>query len=58
MSVYSHRPVVPGPQNRIIEMLDAIRAEFDQLVRDVYMNKTEKENIEHKSKNEQKNVDK
>ncbi|KAI7859057.1 WD40-repeat-containing domain protein [Circinella umbellata] len=48
MSVYSHRPVVPGPQNRIIEMLDAIRAEFDQLVRDVYMNKTEKENIEHK----------
>ncbi|KAI9266657.1 WD40-repeat-containing domain protein [Phascolomyces articulosus] len=48
MSVYSHRPVVPGPQNRIIEMLDAIRAEFDQLVRDVYLNKTEKENIEHK----------
>ncbi|KAI9491939.1 WD40-repeat-containing domain protein [Zychaea mexicana] len=29
-------------------MLDAIRAEFDNLVRDVYMNKTEKENIEHK----------
>ncbi|KAI8137735.1 WD40-repeat-containing domain protein [Fennellomyces sp. T-0311] len=52
MSVYSHRPVVPGPQNRIIEMLDAIRAEFDQLARDVYVNKTEKETIEHKMSNQ------
>lgn len=49
MSVYNHRPMVPAPQSRIVEMLDAIRGEFDQLAREVYMNKSERDNIEHKS---------
>ncbi|KAI9316075.1 hypothetical protein BX666DRAFT_293724 [Dichotomocladium elegans] len=48
MSVYNHRPMVPAPQSRIVEMLDAIRAEFDQLAREVYVNKSEKDSIEHK----------
>lgn len=50
MSVYNHRPMVPAPQSRIVEMLEAIRVEFDQVARDVYMNKTQKDDIEHKSK--------
>lgn len=50
MSVYNHRPMVPAPQNRIIELLDAIRAEFDNLARDVYVNKTERDGLEQKSK--------
>lgn len=41
--------MVPAPQSRIIEMLDAIRAEFDQLTRDVYVNKSQRDDIEHKS---------
>ncbi|KAI9318653.1 WD40-repeat-containing domain protein [Dichotomocladium elegans] len=48
MSVYNHRPMVPAPQSRIAEMLDAIRAEFDQLSREIYVNKSERDNIEHK----------
>lgn len=41
--------MVPAPQSRVIEMLDAIRAEFDQLTRDVYVNKSQRDDIEHKS---------
>ncbi|ORZ02431.1 WD40-repeat-containing domain protein [Syncephalastrum racemosum] len=40
--------MVPAPQSRIVEMLEAIRVEFDQVARDVYMNKTQKDDIEHK----------
>ncbi|KAG0172658.1 general transcription repressor [Apophysomyces sp. BC1015] len=48
MSVYNHRPMVPAPQNRIVEMLDAIRAEFDQLTQEVYMCKGQRDDFEHK----------
>ncbi|KAI9015889.1 WD40-repeat-containing domain protein [Phycomyces nitens] len=48
MSVYNHRPMVPTPQNRIIEVLDAIRAEFDKMTQDIYLYKSEKDEFEHK----------
>ncbi|KAG2225136.1 hypothetical protein INT45_011819 [Circinella minor] len=47
MSVYSHRTMVP-PQNRIIEMLDAIRVEFETLSQEAYVCKTQRDDFEHK----------
>lgn len=50
MSVYNHRPMVPAPQNRVVEMLDSIRAEFDQLAQELYVCKNQRDDFEHKSK--------
>lgn len=51
MSVYNHRPMVPAPQNRVVEMLDSIRGEFDQLAQELYVCKSQRDDFEHKSKN-------
>ncbi|KAL0094479.1 hypothetical protein F4703DRAFT_1020901 [Phycomyces blakesleeanus] len=48
MSVYNHRSMVPTPQNRIIEVLDAIRGEFEKITQDIYLYKSEKDDFEHK----------
>ncbi|KAI8369385.1 WD40-repeat-containing domain protein [Radiomyces spectabilis] len=48
MSVYNHRPMVPAPMNRIAEILDNIRAEFDQLAQEAYVCKTQRDDFELK----------
>ncbi|KAI8146654.1 WD40-repeat-containing domain protein [Fennellomyces sp. T-0311] len=48
MSVYNHRPMVPPTQNRLIELLDAVRAEFDQLTQEAIMCKNQRDEFEHK----------
>lgn len=50
MSVYNNRAMVSNPSNRIIEMLDAIRVEYDQLGQEAYMSKSQRDEFEHKSK--------
>lgn len=42
--------MVSNPSNRIIEMLDAIRVEYDQLGQEAYMSKSQRDEFEHKSK--------
>ncbi|KAI8886442.1 WD40 repeat-like protein [Backusella circina FSU 941] len=48
MSVYNHRPMVPAPQSRVVEMLDTIRGEFDQLAQELYVCKNQRDDFEHK----------
>ncbi|KAI7882006.1 WD40 repeat-like protein [Lichtheimia hyalospora FSU 10163] len=48
MSVYNHRPMMPAVQSRIVEMLDAIRVEFDQLAQEAYMCKSQRDDFELK----------
>lgn len=50
MSVYNHRPMVPTTQSRLIELLDAVRAEFDQLAQEAIMVKNQRDEYELKSK--------
>lgn len=50
MSVYNHRPMMPAVQSRIVEMLDAIRVEFDQLAQEAYVCKSQRDDFELKSK--------
>lgn len=50
MSVYNHRAMVPAPQNRLLELLDAVKAEFDQLAQEAVLCKTQRDEYEHKSK--------
>ncbi|KAI8099356.1 WD40-repeat-containing domain protein [Halteromyces radiatus] len=48
MSVYNHRPMVPTPVNRFVEMLDSIRNEFDQLTQEAYICKSQRDDFELK----------
>ncbi|CDH51017.1 wd-repeat protein [Lichtheimia corymbifera JMRC:FSU:9682] len=48
MSVYNHRPMVPTTQSRLIELLDAVRAEFDQLAQEAIMVKNQRDEYELK----------
>ncbi|ORZ20762.1 WD40-repeat-containing domain protein [Absidia repens] len=48
MSVYNHRPMVPAPSSRFVEMLDSIRNEFDQLTQEAYICKSQRDDFEHK----------
>lgn len=48
--MYNHRAMVSNRSNRIIEMLDAIRVEYDQLGQEAYMSKSQRDEFEHKSK--------
>ncbi|CDS03858.1 hypothetical protein LRAMOSA06813 [Lichtheimia ramosa] len=48
MSVYNHRAMVSNPSSRIMEMLDAIRVEYDQLGQEAYMSKSQRDEFEHK----------
>ncbi|KAL0075532.1 hypothetical protein J3Q64DRAFT_1775489 [Phycomyces blakesleeanus] len=52
MSVYNHRPMVPPTQGRLIELLDAVKAEFDQLTQDVVTVKAQRDDFEHKMNNQ------
>lgn len=49
MSVYNHRPMVPAAQSRIVELLEAIRGEFDQLTQEAMICKSQRDDLEHKS---------
>lgn len=42
--------MVPAPQNRIVEMLDTIRVEFEQLAHEAYACKSQRDDFEQKSK--------
>ncbi|KAG2186264.1 hypothetical protein INT43_002702 [Umbelopsis isabellina] len=48
MSVYNHRPMAPPAQSRIVELLEAIRAEFDQLSQEAMICKSQRDDLEHK----------
>ncbi|KAI8388010.1 WD40-repeat-containing domain protein [Radiomyces spectabilis] len=49
MSVHNHRAMMPAPpSNRVIEMLDAIRAEFDQMAQEAYICKSQRDDFEMK----------
>lgn len=51
MSVYNHRAMVPAPHSaRILELLDSIRAEFDQLTQEAFVCKSQRDEFENKSK--------
>lgn len=41
---------MPAVQSRIVEMLDAIRVEFDQLAQEAYVCKSQRDDFELKSK--------
>jgi glucose repression regulatory protein TUP1 len=48
MSVYNHRPMIQANQTRLLELLDAIKVEYDQLVQDAQMTKNQRDEYEHK----------
>ncbi|KAI8366731.1 WD40-repeat-containing domain protein [Radiomyces spectabilis] len=48
MSAYPHRPMVTATQNRLVELLDTLRGEYEQLTQDVMMTKTQRDELEHK----------
>ena len=50
MSVYNHRPMGPPTPSRLIELLDAVKGEYDQLAQEVILCKSQRDEYEHKSK--------
>ncbi|KAI8063171.1 WD40-repeat-containing domain protein [Gongronella butleri] len=48
MSVYNHRPMMPAPSGRFLEILDNIRNEFDQLTQEAFVSKSQRDELEHK----------
>ncbi|GAA5810467.1 hypothetical protein MFLAVUS_003888 [Mucor flavus] len=48
MSVYNHRPMVPANQTRLLELLEAIKVEYDQLSQDAQLTKNQRDEYEHK----------
>ncbi|CAO3599942.1 unnamed protein product [Absidia cylindrospora] len=48
MSVYNHRPMVPATQNRLLELLDSVRSEFEQLTQDAMVCKSQRDEFELK----------
>ncbi|KAI8098462.1 WD40-repeat-containing domain protein [Halteromyces radiatus] len=48
MSVYNHRPMVPTTQNRLLELLDNVRTEFEQLTQDAIVCKSQRDEFEMK----------
>ncbi|KAI8332627.1 WD40-repeat-containing domain protein [Chlamydoabsidia padenii] len=48
MSVYNHRPMVPTTQNRLLELLDNVRTEFEQLTQDAIVCKNQRDEFELK----------
>jgi glucose repression regulatory protein TUP1 len=50
MSVYNHRPMVPNNQTRLLELLDAVKGEYDQLSQEVQHAKNQRDEYEHKGK--------
>lgn len=50
MSVYNHRPMGPPTPSRLIELLDAVKGEYDSLAQEVILCKSQRDEYEHKSK--------
>lgn len=50
MSVYNHRPMVPPTANRLVELLDTVKNEYDQLAQEVMAFKNQRDEYEHKGK--------
>jgi len=50
----NHRPMVPQQQlnSRLIELLDAVKSEFDNVTQEAGMFKMHKDEYEHKSRRE------
>ncbi|GAA5795344.1 WD40-repeat-containing domain protein [Helicostylum pulchrum] len=48
MSVYNHRPMGPPTSSRLIELLDAVKGEYDQLAQEVIVCKSQRDEYEHK----------
>ncbi|SAM04355.1 hypothetical protein [Absidia glauca] len=48
MSVYNHRPMVPPTANRLVELLDTVKNEYDQLAQEVMAFKNQRDEYEHK----------
>jgi glucose repression regulatory protein TUP1 len=42
--------MVPANQARLLELLDAIKVEYDQLSQDVQISKSQRDEYEHKGK--------
>lgn len=49
MSVYNHRPMGPPTPSRLMELLDAVKNEYDQLAQEVMVCKSQRDEYEHKS---------
>ncbi|KAG2204581.1 hypothetical protein INT47_012640 [Mucor saturninus] len=52
MSVYNHRPMGPPTPSRLIELLDAVKGEYDQLAQEVIVCKSQRDEYEHKMNNQ------
>ncbi|EPB82929.1 glucose repression regulatory protein TUP1 [Mucor circinelloides 1006PhL] len=52
MSVYNHRPMGPPTPSRLIELLDAVKGEYDQLAQEVIVCKNQRDEYEHKMNNQ------
>lgn len=50
MSVYNHRPMGPPTPSRLMELLDAVKNEYDQLAQEVMVCKSQRDEYELKSK--------
>lgn len=48
MSVYNHRPMVPTNQTRLLELLEAVKVEYDQLSQEAQITKSQRDEYEHK----------
>ncbi|RCH81601.1 proteinral transcription repressor [Rhizopus stolonifer] len=48
MSVYNHRPIAPSNQTRLLELLEAVKVEYDQLSQDAQLAKSQRDEYEHK----------
>ncbi|KAI8386923.1 WD40-repeat-containing domain protein [Blakeslea trispora] len=48
MSVYNHRPIAPTNPTRLMELLDAIKIEYDQLSQDAQVIKSQRDEYERK----------
>ncbi|KAI8980886.1 WD40-repeat-containing domain protein [Pilobolus umbonatus] len=48
MSVYNYRPMPPPNPNRLLELLEAIKLEYDHLTQDAIITKTQRDEYEHK----------
>ncbi|CEP08672.1 hypothetical protein [Parasitella parasitica] len=52
MSVYNHRPMGPPTPSRLIELLDAVKGEYDQLAQEMIVCKSQRDEYEHKMNNQ------
>ena len=48
MSVYNHRSMVPPNSSRLLELLEAVKLEYDHLTQEAIIMKTQRDEYEHK----------